>query len=73
MPEWGGEAMILDFGFAPLSQQKRNKKRHLRLTARGFTNLRDGHRRLRFCLSATAVTDEQVAGGPPTTNGRRRA
>ncbi|MBI4595294.1 MAG: hypothetical protein HY730_02835 [Candidatus Tectomicrobia bacterium] len=31
-----------------------------RLTSRGFANLRGGHRRLRSCSSATAVTDEQV-------------
>ena len=27
----------------------------------GFTNLRGGHRRLRLCFFATAVTDERVA------------
>ena len=61
------------FGFAPLTQQHNLQKPALHITARGFTNLRDGHRRLRLCFSATAVTDERVAEGQATTNGRSAA
>jgi len=62
----------MGFAFAPLTTRT-EQKAALRITARGFTNLRGGHRRLRLCFFATAVTDERVAEGQATTNGRSAA
>jgi hypothetical protein len=50
---FGGFWFFVPYGFSGWGGQ-------FRLTVRGFANLRDGHRRLRSCLSATAVTGEQV-------------
>ena len=64
----------------PLVFEQLPPNQHVRLTARGFTNLRGGHRRLRSCFSATAVTTERVArrakhpeGAPRKPAVRRRA
>ena len=52
------------FASAALACKHSSPKRPLRITSCGFTNLRGGHRRLRLCFSATAVTTERVADRP---------
>ena len=62
--KYGVEDQVDSWVFPPPYRNRASiPKRPLRLTARGFTNLRGGHRRLRLCLSATAVTTERVAEG----------